>query len=275
MAEEVHAQGGHIFVQLMHSGRIAHPENKGGRESVAPSAIAAAGSVVTSSGLQPFTTPRALETDEIAGVVAEFVHAARRAIEAGLDGVEIHSANGYLLHQFLAPSTNQRTDEYGGSPAARARLGVEVVRAVSKAIGPERVGLRISPAHNVHDALETDAADTRATYTALLDGIADCGIAYLSVLADPAAELTTDLRSTFTGPLMLNSGFSSVTSKNEAETLLNSGQADIVAVGRPFIANPDLAERWRTDAQLNELRPATFYGGGAEGYTDYPALKAS
>ncbi len=274
VADGVHEEGGRIFVQLMHSGRVAHPDNKGGLETVAPSALAAPGTVITASGPQPYTTPRALETDEIPSVVAEFVQAARSAVEAGLDGVEIHAANGYLLHQFLAPSTNVRDDEYGGTPAHRARLAIDTIRAVADAIGPERVGVRISPAHNVQGVLEEDPKDTRATYDTLVTGIAGLGLAYLSVLADPATDLTSHLRAAFDGPFMLNSGFASITTKKDAERIIEAGQADLVAVGRPFLANPDLAERWRTDAPLNEPNMQTFYGGGAEGYTDYPSLQA-
>ncbi len=275
VADGVHDHGGHIFVQLMHCGRVAHPDNKGGLETVAPSAIAAPGTVVTGSGPQRYAAPRALETDEIPQVVAEFVHAARCAVEAGLDGVEIHAANGYLLHQFLAPSTNTRVDEYGGSPARRARMAIETIEAVAAAIGPERVGVRISPAHNVQGVLEEDADDTRSTYETLVGGIAGLGLAYLSVLADPAADLTASLRSTFGGPFMLNSGFASITTKADAESILERDQADLVAVGRLFLANPDLAERWRKGASPNEPEPATFYGGGAEGYIDYPPLRAA
>lgn len=275
VADRVHAENGHIFVQLMHSGRMAHPDNKNGLETVAPSAIPAPGSIVTALGPQPYVMPRALETSEISDVVAEFVHAARSAVEAGLDGVEIHAANGYLLHQFLAPSTNVRDDEYGGSPTNRAKLTVETIHAVADAIGPERVGVRISPAHNVQGVLEDDAEDTRATYTTLVESIAGLGLAYLSVLADPRADLTSSLRSSFSGPFMLNSGFASITTKDDAEAIIDDGLADLVAVGRPFLANPDLAERWRTNAPLNEPNQATFYGGGAEGYTDYPSLEAA
>ncbi len=275
VTDAVHEKSGHIFVQLMHSGRVAHPDNKNGLESVAPSALAAPGNVVTASGPQPYVTPRALETEEIPGVVAEFVHASLSAVEAGLDGVEIHAANGYLLQQFLAGSTNIRDDEYGGTPANRARLAIETIKAVADAIGPERVGVRISPAHNVQGVLEEDPKDTRATYEALVTGIAGLGLAYLSVLADPAAELTSLLRTAFGGPFMLNSGFASITTKEDAESIITNGQADLVAVGRPFLANPDLAERWRTDAALNEPHKETFYGGGAEGYTDYPSMQAA
>ena len=275
VADAVHANGGHIFVQLMHSGRVAHPKNKNGLESVAPSAIAAPGTVVTVDGLLPYTQPRALETDEIPGVVAEYVHAARSAIEAGLDGVEIHAANGYLLHQFLAPSSNHRDDEYGGSPVNRARLSIETIAAVADAIGAERVGVRISPAHNIQGVLEEDPEETRATYEALVKGIAPLGLAYLSILADPAAELSAHLRSLFGGPIMTNSGFAQITTREDAAAILDSDGGDLIAVGRPFLANPDLDERWRTGAPLNEPQQATFYGGGAEGYTDYPNLQVA
>ncbi len=272
VADAVHAKGGRIVVQLMHVGRIAHPDNKQGLDTIAPSALAAPGKMVTAQGQVDHVVPRALETDEIPGIVEEFVAAARNAVEAGLDGVEIHSANGYLLHQFLAPSTNTRTDAYGGSPEARARLTVEVTTAVAEAIGAERVGIRISPAHNIQGVLEEDEADTRATYEALVDGIADLGLAYLSILADPRTQLVFDLRKRFGGPVILNTGFADVTSLDDVERILDEGLGDLVAVGRPYLANPDLAERWRTGAELNEPNPATFYGGGAEGYTDYRTL---
>lgn len=272
VAEAVHAGGGHIVVQLMHAGRIAHPDNKNGLESVAPSALSAPGEMVTADGQKPMVTPRALETDEIPGIVAEFVDASRKAIEAGLDGVEIHAANGYLLHQFLAPSSNERTDAYGGSPEARARLVIEVAKAVAETIGADRVGIRISPSHNIQGVLEEDAVDTAATYESLIEGIAPLGLAYLSVLADPATDLVRDLRKRFGGPVMLNSGFAQVTSLEDVENILEQDLADVVAVGRPFLANPDLVRRWRDGTALNEPDQATFYGGGAAGYTDYPTL---
>jgi N-ethylmaleimide reductase len=274
VADAVHARGGRIVVQLMHAGRIAHPDNKGGLESVAPSAIAAPDAMFTADGMLPYPVPRALETDEIAGVAADFVHAARCAVEAGLDGVEVHAANGYLVHQFLAPGSNTRTDEYGGSPANRARFGVEVTRAVAEAIGPERVGIRISPAHNIQGATEEDPADVEATYTALVQGIAPLGLAYLSVLADPSLDLVQRLRKEFGGVLVANDGFGEITTRESAQALLDADLTDLVAVGRLFLANPDLPARWQKGAELNEPNPDTFYGGGAEGYTDYPALSA-
>ncbi len=275
VADAVHARDGHIVVQLMHAGRIGHPDNKSVSDIVAPSAIAAPGTMVTADGEKDHPTPRALETDEIAGVVAEFVHAARTAIEAGLDGVEIHAANGYLVHQFLAPSSNTRTDGYGGTPENRARFAIEVTTAVAEAIGPERVGIRISPAHNIQGVLEEDAAETAATYRALIEALAPLGIAYVSYLADPAGDLITDLRGRFDGAWIANTGFSDVTTKESAQAILDAGQADAVAVGRLVIANPDLVTRWQQDAPLNEPNPDTFYGGGAEGYTDYPTLAQS
>ena len=273
VGENVHAGGGKIVVQLMHVGRIAHPDNKAGLETVAPSAIAAPGQMITAEGSFDHVVPRALETDEIPGLVEEFVSAARNAVEAGLDGVEIHAANGYVLHQFLAPSSNRRTDEYGGSPANRARLVVEVTRAVAEAIGADKVGIRISPSHNIQGCLEEDERETREAYETVVDGIADLGLAYLSILADPTADLTRDLRKAFGGPTVVNSGFADVTQLEDVERILEADQGDLVAVGREYIANPDLAERWRTGAALNEPSSDTFYGGGAEGYTDYPFLE--
>jgi N-ethylmaleimide reductase len=272
VADAVHANGGHIVVQLMHVVRIAHPDNKQGLESVAPSALAAPGSMVTAAGQVPMVTPRALETDEIPGVIEDYVHASLQAIAAGLDGVEIHAANGYLLHQFQGPSSNHRTDEYGGSPEARAKLTIEVTRAVAEAISADRVGIRISPAHNIQGVLEEDEVETRETYEALVDGISDLGLAYLSILADPEDKLVTDLRDRFGGPVVLNSGFGDVTSLESIEKSLTRNLGDLVVVGRPYLANPDLADRWRTGAPLNRPDPDTFYGGGADGYTDYPAL---
>jgi N-ethylmaleimide reductase len=274
VADAVHAEGGRVVVQLMHVGRVSHPDNNGGLEAVAPSALAAPGEMFTVGGMKPHPVPRALETGELAGIVGEFVSAARNAIEAGLDGVELHAANGYLLHQFISPASNQRTDSYGGAPENRIRLVLEVAQAVSAAIGPERVGIRISPGHQVLGMNETDDADIAATYGALADGLAPLGLAYLHVLADPATDLVQDLRKRAGAPLIANSGFAVVTTREEAEQLVADDVAELVAVGRPFIANPDLAKRWQTGAALNEPDPNTFYGGGAQGYTDYPFLDA-
>ncbi len=272
IGEAVHADGGQLVVQLMHTGRIGHPDNKHGLELVAPSPIAAPGEIVTAAGSKSYPQPRELTEAELPGVVEEFVQAARNAIEVGLDGVELHAANGYLLHQFLAPSSNVRTDGYGGSPAARARFVIEVATAVAEAIGPDRVGIRISPAHNIQGVLETDPAETAATYQALIDGIAPLGLAYLHALADPTNELIVDLRARFGGVFIANDGFASVTSKQSAERILDQQLAELVAVGRLFLANPDLPRRWQLDSPLNEPDAETFYTPGPKGYIDYPAL---
>ena len=274
VADAVHAKGGLIVAQLMHAGRISHPTNTGGEEIIAPSAIAAPGDMITAEGPKPQPVPRALETDEVPDAVQEYVTAARNAIEAGLDGVEIHAANGYLIHQFLAPGSNTRDDQYGGSPENRARFAVEVTRAVVDAIGADKVGMRISPAHNIQGATEEDPADVEATYTGLVQAIAPLGLAYLSILADPRLDLVQSLRKEFGGVVIANDGFGSVTTKDTAQAILDEDLADAVAVGRLFIANPDLPTRWQQGAELNEPNSDTFYGGGAEGYTDYPFLTA-
>ncbi|WP_417217784.1 alkene reductase [Arthrobacter sp.] len=267
----VHAEGGLIVAQVMHAGRVTHPETTGQEHVVAPSAIAVDGLSRTYSGKHAYTVPHALTAAELPGIVAEFVQSSRNAIEAGFDGVELHGANGYLLHEFLAPSANVRTDGYGGSPAHRARFVIEVVTAVAEAIGAGRTGLRISPEHNVQGALETDPADVAATYGALVDGIAPLGLAALSILhADPAGALVQDLRSRFGGPVLLNTGFQTVTTFDDAAAVAANGWGDAVVVGRPAIANPDLVRRWREGLPLNAPDASTFYTEGPAGYIDYP-----
>jgi 2,4-dienoyl-CoA reductase-like NADH-dependent reductase (Old Yellow Enzyme family) len=276
VADAVHARGGRIVLQVMHGGRVTHPDVNGGRRVVGPSAIAINGGGHTEKGKQAYPVPHALTVEEAQATLQDFVESSKRAVEAGLDGVEIHGANGYLLHEFLSPASNQRTDSYGGSPENRARFAIEVVTAVAEAIGAGRVGLRISPEHNIQDALETDREDVRATYGALLDALRPLGLAYLSVLhSEPAGELVQELRRRFDGPLIANSGFGTVTTREEAVQLIDAAHADAVAVGRPVIANPDLVERWAGEHPENEPNAATFYASGAEGYTDYPFLVAS
>ena len=273
VAEAVHARGGRIVMQVMHGGRVTHPDVNGGRRVVAPSAIAIDGAGHTEKGKQAYPVPHALTTEEVRGVVADFVAASERAIETGLDGVELHGANGYLLHEFLSPASNRRDDVYGGSPENRARLAIEVATAVSEAIGAGRVGIRISPEHDIQDALETDRADVLATYGTLVDALRPLGLAYLSVLhAEPTGDLVQELRRRFGGKLIANSGFSSPTTRGEAVALIEASHADAVAVGRLVIANPDLVERWQGQHPENVPNPATFYAAGAEGYTDYPTL---
>jgi N-ethylmaleimide reductase len=271
VAERVHERGGLVVAQLMHAGRVAHPDNKNGHETVAPSAIAAPGEIVTAAGPRPHPVPRALGASELPGVVDEFARAARAARAAELDGVELHAANGYLLQQFLSPATNRRTDGYGGSSAARARFVVEVVHAVSDAIGADRVGIKISPGAGV---LGADEPDPAATYHALVGAIAPLGLAYLHITAgNTVRPLARDLRARFGGPVILNTGFDAVTDDATARRIVAAGEADLVAVGRPFLANPDLVDRWRHDVPLNHADQATFYGGDERGYTDYPTFQ--
>lgn len=275
VADAVHARGGRIVLQLMHGGRVSHTDTTDTDRIVAPSAIAIEGEAHTPTGKQPYPVPHALTTEELADVRDELVTAARKAIDAGLDGVEVHGANGYLLHQFLSPASNQRDDEYGGSPENRARFVVEVTSAVASAVGAGRVGIRLSPMHNIQDVAETDTADVKATYDALVDGVAPLGLAYLSVLhSEPTGELVQDLRTRFGGRFIANSGFGRITTRQEAITLIEDSHADAVAVGRLAIANPDLVERWEGGHPENEPNPRTFYAAGAEGYTDYPRLSA-
>jgi N-ethylmaleimide reductase len=270
----VHAEGGRMFAQIMHGGRVSHPDITGGETIVGPSAVAIDGEVRTPSGKQPYPVPRALTTDELPIVIQQIVTASLNAIEAGFDGVELHSANGYLLHEFLAPNSNIRTDSYGGSPENRARFVIETVNAVVAALGANRVGIRISPEHNVQGIAETDGADVRATYEVLVDSIAPLNLAYLSILHhEPSGDLVQDLRTRFGGAFLVNTGFGVMTTRDEALGLVTAGHADAVVVGRPAIANPDLARRWRESLPLNVPDAATFYADGAQGYTDYPTYQ--
>jgi len=276
VADAVHAAGGTIVMQLMHGGRVSHPDISQTPRIVGPSAIAAPGETHTPNGKAAMPVPHELTTEEVHGVVDTFVSAARNAIRAGLDGVEIHGANGYLVHEFMSPVSNVRTDEYGGSPENRARLAVEVTTAVAEAIGAGRTGIRLSPSHNIQGVLEEDAADVEATYQAVARGLAPLGIAFLDVLhADPAGELVQGIRRTIGAPFIANSGFSAPTTRLEAMGLVDDGFADAVGVGRAAIANPDLAARWEQDAEENTPNAQTFYGTTALGYTDYPTLEES
>jgi len=267
VADAVHAAGGVIFAQLMHTGRIGHTSITGLR-SVAPSPITATGQVFTPEGMQDFEEPRELATDELAGVVAEFTDAARRAIDAGLDGVELHSANGYLLHQFLSDSTNVRTDSYGGSPENRARFVVEVATAVTAAIGADRVGIRISPGGDFNDMAETEVEQT---YAALVDGLTPLAMAYLHITEGPETSYGESIAKQFGGVVIASTAFTGPSTLEAAQEAVDTGHGDLFAIGRDFLANPDLVERLRTGAPLNEQRTELFYGGGAEGYTDYPS----
>ncbi len=275
IADAVHEAGGSIVMQLMHGGRVGHPAISGEPRVVGPSALAAPGQTRTPEGKADLPVAHALTVEEIPGVIEQFAQAARNAIAAGLDGVEIHGANGYLVHEFLSPVSNIRDDQYGGSPENRARFAIEVTAAVAAAVGADRTGIRLSPQHNIQGVLEEDDADVRATYTALAEGLAPLGLAFIDVLnADPAGELVQHIRRTAGAPLIVNTGFAAETTKDEAESLVADGRADAVAAGRPVIANPDLVERWIQGAELNDPRPELFYGRTAEGYSDYPSLES-
>ncbi|MFF8807123.1 alkene reductase [Streptomyces omiyaensis] len=271
VTDAVHERGGRIFVQLMHAGRIGHPDLlDGGLHPVGPSPVAAAGQVYTHEGPKDFPAPRELTGDEIREAVAGFAAAARNAVEAGFDGVEIHGANGYLIQQFLATGSNHRTDEWGGPVENRIRFAVEVVRAVAAEIGPDRTGLRISPANSLNDIAETG---TEELYPALLDAIEPVGIAYLHVLETRSElrPLVLDLRKRFAGTFILNPATDGPTG-TESLALVEEGVADLVAYGALFIANPDLPARLRAGGPFAAPDRATFFGGDHRGYTDYPAL---
>ena len=275
VTEAVRAAGGQMFLQIEHGGRIGHPDNSG-LTPVAPSPIPLPEQIHTPSGHQDAVVPREMTGEDIRATIADFAAAARRAVDAGFAGVEVHSANGYLLHQFLSENTNHRTDAYGGSVENRIRFTTEVVDVVVQAIGPERVGLRISPGNTVNGIDEGDAGPL---YTALVKAVADKGLAYLHVAyADPGQPVYQDIRKQWPGTLIANPVLPARPipadgGMRAAERLLAEG-ADLIALGRPFLANPDLVERLRTGAPVNPVRDTYLYVGGATGYTDYPTLPA-
>ncbi|MFD8984912.1 alkene reductase [Streptomyces sp. NPDC059564] len=269
VTDSVHAGGGRIFAQLMHSGRIGHPSLlPDGLVPVAPSAVAAHGQLFTGDGMKDFVTPHELTGPEVRQTIADYAQAARNAVEAGFDGVELHGANGYLIHQFLAPGSNLRTDEWGGPVENRIRFAVEVVKAVAAAIGAERTALRVSPGNTYNDISEPDP---QPAYEALVKEIDGLGLAYLHVMESgpEARETTLALRKQFSGPLVLNPATEGPTD-HRALTLIEDGTADLVAFGALFLANPDLPERLRTEGPYNTPDPSTFFGGDDRGYTDYP-----
>lgn len=276
VTDAVHARGGRIFVQLWHVGRISHVDlQPGGAAPVAPSAIRAMTKTFVNNGFTDVSEPRALELQEIPGIIDDFRKAAANAIAAGFDGVEIHGANGYLLEQFLKDGANQRNDEYGGSVENRARLLLEVTAAVKDEIGAERTGVRISP---VSPANAISCSDPQPQYDYLAEQLNALGIVYLHVVegatGGPRDVSPFDydaLRQRFKNTWIGNNGYDLAL----ASTQLAQGKADLFAFGRPFISNPDLVERLKTGAPLAPLNPETLYGGGAQGYTDYPSLAES
>ncbi len=265
----VHAAGGRIVAQLMHVGRIASHHNKdAGAQTVAPSAVRASGRIHTdAAGMVDFDTPRALDAGEIVQVIDEYAQAARNAVTAGFDGVELHATSGYLPMQFLAVNSNQRTDAWGGSAARRRRFVVETLEAMAGAIGADRVGLRIRPASPFNDIVDADPVET---YTGLLDAIAPLRLAYLHVMlaAVPELDAFALARKLFDGPLILNDGFDGA----RARRAISGGSGEAVSFARHFIANPDLARRLRDGAPLAGFDRATLYTAGAKGYNDYPGL---
>ncbi|WP_214409239.1 alkene reductase [Sphaerisporangium fuscum] len=271
VTDAVHAEGGRIFAQLLHTGRIGHPVLlPDGLVPVAPSPVAARGQLFTPDGMKDFVTPRELTAAEIEQTIADHVSAARNAVEAGFDGVELHGANGYLIHQFLAAGTNRRTDGWGGSTSGRIRLAVEVVSAVASAIGGARTGLRLSPGAMSNDIQEPDPGPV---YQALVQRLATLDLAYLHIMeAAGHRELTHTMRRRFPGAFILNPHTGARPTGPEELELIDDGTADLIAFGQLFLANPDLPRRLATGSPLNTPDRATFYGGDAAGYTDYPAL---
>jgi N-ethylmaleimide reductase len=273
VTEAVHARGGRIFVQLWHVGRVSHVDlQEGGAAPVAPSALRAETKTFVNNRFVDVSEPRALELDELPGIVNDFRQAAANAIAAGFDGVEIHGANGYLLDQFAKDGANARTDAYGGSVENRARLLLEVTAAVAAEIGAERTGVRISP---VSPAGGISSSDPQAQFNHIVEQLDALGIGYLHVVEgatggprDVAPFDFDALRRRFRNTYIANNGYDA----ELASTRLAEGKADLIAFGRPFIANPDLVERLKAGAPLAAFNPATLYGGGAKGYVDYPSL---
>jgi N-ethylmaleimide reductase len=269
----VHEKKGRMVLQLWHVGRISHPDFHDGALPVAPSAIAAKGQAVTPTGMQTFVTPRALATDEIPGIVEDYRQAAKNALAAGFDGVEIHGANGYLLDQFLRDGTNQRTDIYGGSLENRARLLMEVTKAVIAVCGADRVGIRLSPSGTFNDIADSNP---EAIFTYVLAELNHFNLAYLHIVDALEGDIRhgakvimlSVLRKVYQGNLIVCGGYDQL----RAEAVLAEGMADAVAFGQLYIANPDLVARFQQHAALNSADSTTFYGGDERGYIDYPSL---
>ncbi len=275
VTDSVHTFGAKIFVQLMHCGRIGHPLNlPAGARVVGPSAVAAAGEMYTDAeGMRPNAMPTAMSEADIRAAIGEFAQAAKNAVTAGFDGIELHGANGYLLEQFIRPNSNQRTDHYGGSIENRARFVLEVAEAAVAAIGKDKVGIRLSPFGVFNDMPPYPAMEADYTYIAQrLDAV---GLVYVHLVdhsamgAPPVPESTKAMfREFFKRTLILSGGYDAA----RAESDLEGGKCDLIAVGRPFLANPDLIERWKVKAELNAPDAATFYVPGPKGYIDYPSL---
>jgi N-ethylmaleimide reductase len=276
VASAVHEAGGRIFMQLWHLGRVSHPDFQAGETPVGPSAIAAEGESHTPGGKKPYVEPRALEASELPGIVEDFVRAARNAIAAGFDGVELHGANGYLLDQFIRDGSNRREDDYGASIEGRWRFPLEVASAVAAAIGPERTAIRLSPTNRYNGMQDSDPVATFSYGAKKLD---ELGLVYLHVMEpvpghmmhDPTAPaVLAPIRENYSGVLITNGGYQA----DGAAAIIESGAADAVAFGTPFLANPDLVARFENGAEQNAPDFQTFYAGDDSGYLDYPTLDA-
>ena len=273
VTKAVHVAGGHVVLQLWHVGRISHPSfQPGGTLPVAPSAIRPKVQAFTAKGFEPIPTPRALETAEIPRIVAKYVQAAQNALAAGFDGVEVHAANGYLIDQFLRDQTNKRTDRYGGSIENRARFLLEVVEAVTAAASADRTGVRISPQNGQNDISDSDP---QRLFNYVAQQLSGKGLAYLHIIEGDTGGVPVPpfdyakLKRLFGGIVIANNGFD----KTRANEAIAQGRADLIAFGKPFISNPDLVIRLLLDAPLAPANRETFYGGGEQGYTDYPILR--
>jgi N-ethylmaleimide reductase len=273
VTDAVHSAGGRMYCQIWHCGRVAHPDMRGGALPVGPSPIAATGDFFLPSGRVELPVPRPLSLEEIPAIIADFAQATRNAREAGFDGVELHGANGYLQDQFLQDGSNQRIDQYGGTVENRSRLMLETVQAMIGAWSAERVGVRLSPSSHLYGV---DDGNKRATFGHVIRALNDLRIGYLCLLEPNKKDVERGVqiehvaetfRKMFSGPIIANTGFD----KARANAMLASRDADLVAFGAPYIANPDLVERLRAGAPLNKPDPSTFYTEGPKGYTDYPA----
>ena len=274
MTKAVHIAGGPIVLQLWHVGRISHPSfQPGGVAPVAPTAIKPDTKAFTANGFEPIPTPRALETDEVLAIVAQYAQGARNALAAGFDGVEVHAANGYLIDQFLQDRTNKRTDRYGGSIENRSRFLLEAVDAVTAAVGVDRTGVRISPQNTMNDIGDSDP---QALFNYVAQQLSGRGVAYLHVIEGDTGGAVLPpfdyqhIKDLFGGMVIANNGFD----KQRASKAIADGRADLIAFGKPFIGNPDLVVRLFLDSPLMPLNPETLYGGLELGYTDYPVLRA-
>ncbi|MGE7958303.1 alkene reductase [Pseudomonas sp. NPDC089530] len=268
ITDAVHAKGGHIFIQLMHAGRMSHPDNTPHhRQGVAPSAIAPGAGMFTATGMQDIPQPRALTTAEVRQTVQDFRHAARRAVEAGADGVEIHGANAYLVHQFFAPSANARSDQYGGSIENRARFAIEVAQAIAEEIGADRTAIRLSPGMALWGIDE--GAEGPELYRYLVAELDKLGLAYVHLMHLGDEALLADIRKLWRSALIVNRPGRA---REQSGADLAAGLADLESYGAMVLANPDFVERLKADAPMNEARREGFFGGSEQFYTDYPTL---